>query len=225
MMKMLIYSFRTTDFRNMGKRHKIATLSLLFVILPILVSCEYDDVRCKCVCPRAPGQKQKNITIVTTTPELCTCSHVLKREETYCLRCECKYETRNTLMIKVIVCAVLISFLVLFLYMAIIMIQKHMKPQPISVTSDEVQAQLLNQPTTRQHRKRMSSVGSELNTKLTDWTKVVDEQRDNVYRKNTMLNWYVTQMPYSFICSIWTLHFLCCVFIKYLCTDTINLSS
>ncbi|NWH80925.1 TMM9B protein, partial [Piaya cayana] len=66
-----------------------------------------EDVRCKCICPPYkdhPGHiYNKNVS-----QKDCDCLHVVEPMpvpgpdvEAYCLRCECKYEERSSVTIKV----------------------------------------------------------------------------------------------------------------------------
>ena len=58
-------------------------------------------MRCKCVCPKEIGTNKTNVNIKTVEADQCKCEHIVQREEKFCLRCQCSYEARNTLLIKV----------------------------------------------------------------------------------------------------------------------------
>ncbi|CAH1647391.1 unnamed protein product [Spodoptera littoralis] len=94
----------------------------------------YEDNRCKCVCPspaavlnnttgadRSPFMKSANVQ-----PNKCNCESVILprvadqikgREQEFCPRCECKYENRNTTIIKVVVIIVIWVIMLLVVYM------------------------------------------------------------------------------------------------------------
>ncbi|CAH1799392.1 unnamed protein product [Owenia fusiformis] len=99
----------------------------VLVILFSTANAQYDDIRCKCVCPpqdivngtETTGRKvyTKNIT----EPVDCKCENVvvplpLKVNE-FCPRCQCKWQRRNTTTIKVIVIIIICIVSILFLYM------------------------------------------------------------------------------------------------------------
>ena len=145
------------------------------------------DVRCKCICPKEAHANKTNVIIVnSTSPETCTCAHVVKREETFCLKCECKYETRNTLLIKVIVIFVIISITSLYVYMLFLFIRSKQRKIPLSVTSDIVQEEL-KQPAFIAKKRRTLSITS-IEQKMTAWQQKVDIQRNHVYGDQAVLS-------------------------------------
>lgn len=121
-------------------------VTCLILLLPVAL-CQYEDVRCKCICPSTSvvGNKSKNglkqaspedpsqaksgqdrkLYIGNVSPLMCNCEGVVMpnvldptlKPAEFCPRCECKYETRNTRTIRV--CVILIIWIVslLTLYM------------------------------------------------------------------------------------------------------------
>lgn len=110
-----------------------------FVSLILILFCvdhslgQYEDVRCKCVCP-LPGvvtngsdNTNRKLYIGTMVqPNRCNCVGVVLpqlgpnmqgKENEFCLRCECKYESRNTSTIRWVVIFIIgiISFLVVYM--------------------------------------------------------------------------------------------------------------
>ena len=149
---------------------------------------QYGDMRCKCICPKDPKNKTNNVIVVNnlTNPASCTCENVVKREETFCLKCECKYETRNTLLIKVIVIFVIFSIGILIMYMLAIFVQmKCKKSGDLSVVSDPLQEQL-REPVLRRKNRTLSVTS--IDRRMTAWQHKVDEQRTRVYGNQAVLN-------------------------------------
>lgn len=88
---------------------------------------EHKDVRCKCICPpfnsdktdnstnkdkHDPASERRKLFIDDTTPDQCDCNHFViskipnissNQINDYCVRCECKYQSRNTSTIKRVV--------------------------------------------------------------------------------------------------------------------------
>ena len=98
---------------------------------------QYDDFRCKCVCP-SPGvvtndtvASKRKLYIGNVSPNRCNCDYVVlpqlshdiqDKAKEFCPRCECKYESRNTSTIRFVIIFIIgiISFLVV--YMAFLML-------------------------------------------------------------------------------------------------------
>ncbi|XP_028372781.1 transmembrane protein 9B isoform X1 [Phyllostomus discolor] len=98
-------------------------LSVLLLVQMSDAAKNSGDVRCKCICPPykdIPGHiYNRNIS-----QKDCDCLHVVElmsvREpdiEAYCLRCECKYEERSSVTIKVTIIIYLSILGLLLLYM------------------------------------------------------------------------------------------------------------
>lgn len=116
-------------------------LLVSFIILctePTLVSCQYDDVRCKCLCPIASvvtndsKASTRKLYIGNVPPNQCNCDFVVLPQLTpevqdkakeFCPRCECKYESRNTAIIRFFVIFIIgiISFLVVYMIFLMIL--------------------------------------------------------------------------------------------------------
>lgn len=139
----------------------------------------FSDIRCKCICPRETGANYTNIVIFNnlTAPSQCTCQHVVRREETFCLKCECKFETRNSMLIKGIVMFVVVCLFILCIYMAMVAIHlKFNAKKELSVTSDAIQEQL-KEPIERKKTLSFKSI----DRKISAWQQKVDVQRNNVF--------------------------------------------
>ncbi|XP_073956742.1 proton-transporting V-type ATPase complex assembly regulator TMEM9-like [Choristoneura fumiferana] len=96
----------------------------------------YEDKRCRCVCPSPAEVLNKTLgtdpklIISDAPPNKCNCiGVVLQRlgdeikghEPEYCLRCDCRYETRNTTIIKVVVITIIWLLTLLLIYSAFLM--------------------------------------------------------------------------------------------------------
>ena len=87
-----------------------------------LTSGNHYDVRCKCVCPNPgiinlnttdPTAEERRLYIRNVAPSHCDCLNVVipslyvehhhVARATFCPRCVCRYEQRNTTIIKVVV--------------------------------------------------------------------------------------------------------------------------
>ena len=169
---------------KVGNKTMVHLLFLLIVVNLSVVFGDFGDLRCKCICPKE-GHNSTNIFVVNniTEPGECTCENVVMRGETFCLKCECKFEARNSLLIKVIIIFVLSTIVLLYVYMVVVFIQSKCKSSKLSVTSDELQEKL-KEPAVKQKSTPISN----LYRKITDWQNTVDEQRDYVYGKRTVLN-------------------------------------
>lgn len=77
----------------------------------------YEDKRCKCICPsiksvnnNTEDDSDRMLIIDNVPPNKCNCDGVILpriadkikgKEQEFCPRCDCKYENRNTTIIKV----------------------------------------------------------------------------------------------------------------------------
>uniref|UniRef100_T2M5H8 Transmembrane protein 9B n=1 Tax=Hydra vulgaris TaxID=6087 RepID=T2M5H8_HYDVU len=136
------------------------------------------DTRCKCVCPKE-SRNQTNVFIMNDmiNPYECVCENVVKREQLYCLKCECKFESRNSVLIKVIIIFVLSTIFVLYLYMFFVFIQsKHTSTGTLS-PSDSFHEQLRDSAPSR----RKMTLVNDIEKKISVWQMSIEEQRHHVY--------------------------------------------
>ncbi|XP_066264077.1 uncharacterized protein [Branchiostoma lanceolatum] len=102
---------------------------LLLTLTTDSVSAEgqYDDRRCKCVCPpRVINNVTRKVYLKNNIArDDCECGKVVDplpdNPVEFCLRCECEYESRNTMLMKVLVLFVLAVLGVLVVYAWFIM--------------------------------------------------------------------------------------------------------
>ncbi|CAG9856764.1 unnamed protein product [Phyllotreta striolata] len=168
----------------------------------------YEDKRCKCICPSISSvlnnTEFKNHTsrimyVTNVPPNQCNCDGVIlprigadigSREQEFCPRCVCKYENRNTTIIKVVVIIVIWVISILVIYMAFLIIldpllNKKIKGnyQEHTNEDDEISAGPMSH--------NMSVRGNVLNRvghQQDKWKRQVKEQRKNIYDRHTMLN-------------------------------------
>ncbi|KAH7640569.1 proton-transporting V-type ATPase complex assembly regulator TMEM9 [Dermatophagoides farinae] len=112
---------------------------LPFIMLIIgSVDGQYEDVRCKCICPvpsvvsNATKGTTRKLYIRNVAPNQCNCdfvvlpqlsSDVQSKAKEFCPRCECKYESRDTSIIRFFVIFIIgvISFLVIYMLFLMIL--------------------------------------------------------------------------------------------------------
>ena len=103
----------------------------------------HTDVRCKCVCPNPSFLNathiERKLYIKNVSPTLCDCPNVVitslydkikidsansfQLPEAFCLRCVCKYEQRNTAVIKFVVMMVMFVVAVLAIYLMFLILE------------------------------------------------------------------------------------------------------
>ena len=89
---------------------------------------EYEDVRCKCLCPvtsiidtNSSNNSNRKLYIDNVPPSQCNCDFVVlpkiaelsNKSAEFCPRCECKYESRNTTVIRFFVISIVCTLLLL----------------------------------------------------------------------------------------------------------------
>lgn len=166
----------------------------------------YEDVRCKCVCPNPSvvngTQSNRKLYIGNVPPNKCDCDTVILprvgddikgKEQEFCPRCECRYESRNTTIIKVVVIIVIwiISLLVIYMLFLICLdplLNKRAKGNYQEHTNEEDET---NTSTGGGSSHAMGVRGNVLNRvghQQDKWKRQVREQRRNIYDRHTMLN-------------------------------------
>ncbi|KAK9877108.1 hypothetical protein WA026_016853 [Henosepilachna vigintioctopunctata] len=167
-----------------------------------------DDKRCKCICPKV-STVTNNTEIVdaeriryvdNVPPNKCNCMDLVipkianklnGKEGEFCPRCQCKYENRNTTIIKVVVIIVIAIISILIIYMAFLIIldpvlNKRMKGSYQEHTNEEED---VSSPGSTSHD--MTARGNVLNRvghQQDKWKRQVREQRRNIYDRHAMLN-------------------------------------
>lgn len=130
----------------MPRAHVLAVLAVLLVALGVPASAQYNDVRCKCICPSPDVVKnvngtaakaatdpkpERSVYIGNVHPHECNCdglvlpqltSDVQGKAKEFCPRCECKYESRNTTTIRWVVTLVIGVIVCLVIYMGFLML-------------------------------------------------------------------------------------------------------
>uniref|UniRef100_A0A182UYU8 TMEM9 family protein n=1 Tax=Anopheles merus TaxID=30066 RepID=A0A182UYU8_ANOME len=119
--------------------HKLLYSITLVIIFHVATtqSQSYEDKRCKCICPSfktADNTTQKGtdrmLIIDNVPPNKCNCDGVILprlvgkikgKGQEICPRCDCKYENRNTTIIKVVVIIVIWIISLLVIYMLFLM--------------------------------------------------------------------------------------------------------
>ncbi len=158
-------------------------LSLLLVIIVCLgvSKAQFEDNRCKCVCPGNPV----NVTVLLLPAVECTCEHVTHRSESECLRCECHYEERNTITIEIVVVFLIVFAGILVLYLVALLIvdpgmlkRGHGDQRRALHETDEVSSR----PT--EQLSYIHRVGSAQKR----WRRKVIQQRRDVFENRTLLS-------------------------------------
>ncbi|XP_017485191.1 PREDICTED: transmembrane protein 9-like [Rhagoletis zephyria] len=204
-------------------------LLISFIILstgPNSVSCQYDDVRCKCLCPIASvvtneTKSTRKLYIGNVPPNQCNCDFVVLPQLTvevqgkakeFCPRCECKYESRNTAIIRFFVIFIIgiISFLVVYMiflslldpwihkrsirsnYQQQINEEVSLREQNVPASTSDLGLQTRRRlPASPLHEPEETTPKGVLNRvqhTQSKWKRQVKEQRKNIYDDHSMLN-------------------------------------
>lgn len=115
------------------------------ILIPFVVDAQYNDFRCKCICPSPHAVIKPNETVVKSNddkpdrsvyignvnPHECNCdgvvlphltSDVQGKAKEFCPRCECKYESRNITTIRWVVTLIIAVIVCLIIYMGFLML-------------------------------------------------------------------------------------------------------
>ncbi|XP_071449766.1 uncharacterized protein CG1161 [Hetaerina americana] len=189
------------------------------------VEAQYEDARCKCVCPNPSvvngTQSNRKHYIGNVPPNKCNCDNVVLpkvaddikgKEQEFCPRCECIYESRNTTTIKVVVIIVIwiISLLVIYMLFLICLdplLNKRVKGSYQEQTNEEEESAGVVEetaggrtsgqgssgtgvpPAGQSHPMRVrGNVLNRVGHQQDKWKRQVREQRKHIYDRHTMLN-------------------------------------
>jgi hypothetical protein len=208
----------------------ISITALFSVVTTLVVLCglevaaegQYESTRCQCICPD-PHIVFNNITttkriIYQPKPGFarseCTCDGVVVpivrdiingKEGEYCPWCQCKFEHRNTTIIRVVIFIVIWIVSVLMIYMMFLMCLDPLLNKRIKNTSTYTEHQDEDDESVgpssgggggrTAHQVRMTSAAGDPSSVLnrvgrqqSKWKNQVQEQRRNIYDRHTMLN-------------------------------------
>ncbi|XP_066148238.1 uncharacterized protein CG1161 [Euwallacea fornicatus] len=169
---------------------------------------QFNDKRCKCICPSLSSvtnktEKTHTERLMHTTndpPNKCNCEEVMipqvadklstNEVREFCPRCECKYENRNTTVIRYVVIIVIwvISILVVYMMFLIILdplLNKRVKGNYQEHTNEDEDAQ---QGPMSHNMSMRGNVLNRVSNQQDKWKRQVKEQRRNIYDRHTMLN-------------------------------------
>jgi len=189
-----------------------------------LTSGNHYDVRCKCVCPNPgiinlnttdPTAEERRLYIRNVAPSHCDCLNVVipslyvehhhVARATFCPRCVCRYEQRNTTIIKVVVSMIICIIGLLTLYMGYFFIidpifvkwkqnsyrqQKEEEEREISPESDDISTVSSRDNITVMTTRSLgrSAALQRIGSQQDRWKQQVQEQRTRIYDQHTMLN-------------------------------------
>uniref|UniRef100_A0A0A9YFX8 Uncharacterized protein CG1161 n=1 Tax=Lygus hesperus TaxID=30085 RepID=A0A0A9YFX8_LYGHE len=163
----------------------------------------YEDARCFCTCTVINGTQRYKELHITNVPPNNDCDSIPidaidtpNKTQELCPRCECKYESRNTSIIKVVVAIVIwvISILVIYMFFLLCLdplLNKRAKSSYVEHTNEEDDTTSVGPSGAPVSSHQMGVRGNVLNRvghQQDKWKRQVREQRKNIYDKHTMLN-------------------------------------
>ncbi|KAL1429165.1 hypothetical protein MTO96_016609 [Rhipicephalus appendiculatus] len=169
------------------KSSDLCYLGIALVLLAFVHCCnaQYEDVRCKCICPSTAvvkgSQTNRKLYIMNVPPQRCNCEG-------------CRYERRNTTTIRVLVILIIWVISLLSVYMLFLMCLDPLlnRRKAASAYQEHVDEELhLEEPLPvhqQRTRRSSSSVLNKVGQQQDKWKRQVQEQRRNIYDKHTMLN-------------------------------------
>uniref|UniRef100_A0A131Y6C1 Putative secreted protein n=1 Tax=Ixodes ricinus TaxID=34613 RepID=A0A131Y6C1_IXORI len=180
------------------------TLVCILFLLVEKSSAQYEDVRCKCICPSTAVvsggiQTNRKLYIMNVPPRRCNCegailpqaTDIKGRESEFCPRCMCRYERRNTTTIRVLVILIIWVISLLTVYMLFLMCLDPLLNKRRAAYQEHVNEEVnLDEalPMQQRTRRSSSSVLNKVGQQQDKWKRQVQEQRRNIYDKHTMLN-------------------------------------
>uniref|UniRef100_A0A182JTP2 Uncharacterized protein n=1 Tax=Anopheles christyi TaxID=43041 RepID=A0A182JTP2_9DIPT len=190
--------------------HKLLYSLIIVIIFQIAYtqSQSYEDKRCKCICPSfktvdntTQEGTDRMLIIDNVPPNKCNCDGVILprlagkikgKGQEICPRCDCKYENRNTTIIKVVVIIVIWIISLLVIYMLFLMcldplLNKRVKANYQEHTNEDDDTAVTVSNGQDMH-VRENNVLNRVGHQQDKWKRQVREQRRNIYDRHTMLN-------------------------------------
>lgn len=204
------------------------SLIIIFIssISPGFGGDEFEDYRCRCVCPsftvvdKQVNETNRRVYIDVVPPNRCDCEHVVFRDivvsdnfqKSFCPRCACNYEVRNTTTMKVVVIIIMVAISLLFIYMSFLLCldplmnqnnkagtgttgavrqPKNYQRQVNEELDNPTQECVFGETTTNEsqtNRQRQSTVLNLVTHGQSKWRRQVHQQRESVYNKHELLN-------------------------------------
>ncbi|KAK2717480.1 hypothetical protein QYM36_006304, partial [Artemia franciscana] len=172
----------------------------------LTIKAQYEDVRCKCVCPDTSvvngTTSNRKLFIGNVPPTKCDCTNVVLpqvgqdivgKEQEFCPRCQCRYESRNTTTIKVVVIIVIwiISLLVIYMLFLVCLDPLCLGKQRTTAYEEQTNEEDEMSGPIPPLRPRTTTSGGVLNRvghQQDKWRRQVQEQRRHIYDRQTILN-------------------------------------
>ncbi|EFO24202.2 hypothetical protein LOAG_04284 [Loa loa] len=204
----------------------LSLMSLLLLFICFLhVHGNFEDARCRCVCPSTKYFASENSTVsderryytksninaLTCKPQTVVKPNVLEivdaaHLDAFLANCDCKHESRNTVLLKVVVIFVICVVFVLVTYMLFLMcldpmLRKQRHSVPYRQQNDEMEDNIFARRTltderysdlspsiTMRSRNIADNVLGRVEAEQNRWMRKVEEQRRNIFTDHTMLN-------------------------------------
>uniref|UniRef100_A0A8I5NUQ2 TMEM9 domain family member B n=8 Tax=Simiiformes TaxID=314293 RepID=A0A8I5NUQ2_PAPAN len=162
----------------------------------------FEDVRCKCICPPYK-ENSGHIYNKNISQKDCDCLHVVEPMpvrgpdvEAYCLRCECKYEERSSVTIKVTIIIYLSILGLLLLYMVYLTLVEPILKRRLFGHSQLIQSDDDigdHQPFANAHdvlarSRSRANVLNKVEYAQQRWKLQVQEQRKSVFDRHVVLS-------------------------------------
>ncbi|KAL6733287.1 hypothetical protein Aduo_003945 [Ancylostoma duodenale] len=204
----------------------VATAVVLIFIANASAEANFEDTRCRCVCPSTmyfvgdnateqSDNRRRYYTMTNISPSICNPQSVVKGEVTkyvdemhmdaFLANCDCRFESRNTVMLKVVVIFVICVIMLLVTYMAFLLcldpvLRKQRFQSSYRQQNDEMEDNIFarasesssaesTMPTNMRARSGSKpNVLGRVEAEQNRWMKKVEEQRKNIFEDHTMLN-------------------------------------
>ncbi|KJH51922.1 TMEM9 protein [Dictyocaulus viviparus] len=195
-------------------------------LIVALIAANFEDTRCRCVCPSTLYFVAENLTdhgdnhrryytMTNISPSFCSPQSVVKGEvakivdefhmDAFLANCDCRFESRNTVMLKVVVIFLICVIMVLVAYMAFLMcldpvLRKQRFHSFYRQQNDEMEENIFARAVEGSSSEAVSissmrglssnkgNVLGRVEAEQNRWIKKVEEQRRNIFEDHTMLN-------------------------------------
>ncbi|CAI5442532.1 unnamed protein product [Caenorhabditis angaria] len=190
----------------------------------------FEDTRCRCTCPSTwkfiahadnstdkqdQDHKRRYYTKTNIEPSSCKPANIVKDQvislidsskiDAFLANCDCRYESRNTVLLKVVVIFVICVIAVLTGYMVFLMcLDPMLRKKRLSISyqqhNDEMEDNIFAPNATAEpssssldpdgttRARNTGNVLGRVEAEQNRWMRKVEEQRRNIFEDHTMLN-------------------------------------
>ncbi|KRX20821.1 Transmembrane protein 9 [Trichinella nelsoni] len=221
-MKMNAHILESASTADILKLMRYKIILFVFFMWSTICRAQFEETRCRCACPSPSvvraNHSERMLYIKSVAAQFCTCDVVVipqlevkieqSKVEEFCVQCECKFQSRNTTLIKVSVIITICVISVLAIYMLFLQclnplllrprrlfayakhVEEDISEDMENIFAAPISAEAIQQQSTSYARQRVpnESVLKRMEVQQSRWMANVEQQRKKIFKEHSMLN-------------------------------------